>query len=84
MSNDVVCKTVSIGNIRMRIFDGQVRTLTNIRHIPDLNKNLLSLGVLKALGYKFFGENGGIKVTKGSMTTLKGCLLYTSPSPRDS
>ena len=30
MGNDDVCKIVGIGNIRMRMFDGQVRTLTNV------------------------------------------------------
>jgi len=72
MGNDVVCKTVGIDNICMRMFDGQVRTLTNVRHIPDLKKNLLSLETLEARGYKFFGADGAIKVTKGSMTILKG------------
>ena len=72
MENDVICKTVGIGNIRMRMFDGQVRTLTNVRHIPDLKKNLLSLETLEARGYKFFGADGAIKVTKGSMTILIG------------
>ena len=42
MENDNVCKTVGIGNIRMRMCDGQARTLTNVRHVPDLKKNLLS------------------------------------------
>ena len=69
MGNDV-CKTVSISNIRIRIFDGHVRTLTNVRHVLDLKK-LLSLGALEARGYKFFGADGGIKITKGSMTILK-------------
>ena len=55
----------------MRIFDGQVQTLTNVRHVPDLNKNILSLGALEARGYKFSGADGAIKVTKGSMTILK-------------
>ena len=72
MENDVVCKTVSIGNIRMRMFNGQVRTLTNVQHVPDLKKNLLSLRALEARGYKFSGANGAVKVTKGSMTILKG------------
>ena len=67
MGNDAVCKTVGIGNIRMRTFDGHVRTLTNVRHVSNLKKNLLSLG-----GYKFSGADEGIKVTKGSMMTLKG------------
>ena len=44
----------------------------NVRHILDLKKNLLSLGVLKARGYKFSGADRGIKVIRGSMTILKG------------
>ena len=70
-SETTPCKTVSIDNIRMRMFDGQVRTLTNVRHIPDLKKNFLSLGSLEARGYKFFGADGGIKITKGSMRFSK-------------
>jgi len=72
MGNDVVCKTVSISNIRIRMFDGRVRTLTNVRYVPYLKKNLLSLRALEAREYKFFGADGGIKVTKGSMMILKG------------
>jgi len=54
----------------MRMFDGQVRTLTNVHHIPYLSKNLFSLGALEAQGFKFSGADGGIKVTK--------CLLKKS------
>ena len=63
MGNDAMCKTVGIGNIRVRMFDGQVQTVTNVRHVPDSKKNLLSLGALEARGYMFSGANGGIKVT---------------------
>ena len=66
-----MCKIVGIGNICMRMFDGQVRTLTNIRHVPNLKKNLLLLGALEARGYKFFGADSGIKVTRCSMMNLK-------------
>ena len=72
MENDAVCKTVGIDNICIRMFDGQVRTLTNVRHVPDLKKNLLSLGALEVRRYKFSCANGGIKVTKDSMMILKG------------
>ena len=72
MGNDAVCKTVGIGNICMRMFDGQVRTLTSIRHFLHLKKNFLSLGVLEARGYKFLSADGGNKITKGPMTILKG------------
>jgi len=47
MGNNVVCKTVGIDNIRMRMFDGQVRTLTNVHRVPDLRKILFSLGALE-------------------------------------
>jgi len=72
MGNDIVCKTVGIGNICMRIFDGHVRTLSYVHRVPDLRKNLLSLGALKAQGCKFSGVDKGIKVTKGSMMIFKG------------
>ena len=72
MGNDVVCKTIGIGNICMKMFDGQVRTLMNVRYILNLKKNLLLLGTLETHGYKFSGADGAIKVTKGSMMILKG------------
>ena len=44
----------------------------NVRYILNLKKNLLSLGDLKAQVCKFSSAEGGIKVTKSSMTILKG------------
>jgi len=63
INNDVLCKTVGIDNIRMRMYD---------RHVLDLKKNLLPLEDLEACGYKFLGADGGIKVIKYSMMILKG------------
>ena len=72
MEKDVVCTTVGINNIHMRMFDRQVRTLTKVRHVSNLKKNLLSLGALETHGYKFSSADEAIKVTKGFMTILKG------------
>jgi len=71
MRNDVACKTVGIGSICMKMFDRQVRTLKNVRHVPDLRKNLLSLGAMEAQGCKFSSTDGALKVIKGSMMILK-------------
>jgi len=30
--------------------DGMIRTLTNVRHVPDLKRNFISLGTLESLG----------------------------------
>jgi len=72
MGDDDVCKTIGIGNISMRMFDGHVRTLINVCHVLILKKNLLSLGALKAQKCKFSSVDGGIKITKGSIPILKG------------
>ena len=55
MGNNVSCQTVGMGDIRIKMYDNTVRTLTSVRHVPDLKKNLISLGVLDSDGYKFTG-----------------------------
>jgi hypothetical protein len=72
MGNNVACKIVGIGSIRIRMYDGIVRILTNVRHIPDLKKNLISLGTLDSLGYTYSNEGGVIWVNKGSLVIMKG------------
>ncbi len=72
MGNDASCKVVGIGNIKIRMFDGVVRTLCDVRHIPDLKKNLISLGALDSNGFSFKSEGGAMKVLKGVMVVMKG------------
>lgn len=48
MENNVSCKTIGIGNIKIKMFDGVVRTLVKIRHVPNLKKNLISLDAFYA------------------------------------
>jgi hypothetical protein len=72
MGSDIAYKIVGIGTIRIRMHDGIVRTLTNVRPMPDLKKNLISLGTLESLGYKYSGESGVIRVCKGSLVVMKG------------
>ncbi|KAH0640081.1 hypothetical protein KY285_036667 [Solanum tuberosum] len=42
MGNNATCKIVGIGSVRVRCHDGTVRTITEVRHVPDLKKNLIS------------------------------------------
>ncbi|CAL9078946.1 unnamed protein product, partial [Musa textilis] len=53
--------------------DGIVRTLTNVRHVPDLKKNLISLGTLEALGCKYTVEGGVMKVSRNAIVVMKAC-----------
>lgn len=71
MGNDAQCKVAGIGTVQIKTNDGVVRTLTNVRYIPDLKRNLISLGTLESLGCKYSAEGGVLKVSKGSLVLLK-------------
>ena len=58
-------------SIPLKMHDGVVRVLKNVRHVPGLKRNLISLGTFEKDGYKFLAENGEIMVSKGNKTVLK-------------
>jgi hypothetical protein len=72
MGNGVHCKITSIGNIRIKMFDGVIRTLYDVRHVLEVEKNLISLGIFDSNGYGYKSEGGVMKVTKGAMVVMKG------------
>jgi hypothetical protein len=72
MGNNVACKIVGIGAVRIRMHDRTVKTLKNVRHVPDLKINLISLGTLDSLGYKYSGGGGVIRVSEGSLIVMEG------------
>ena len=53
MGNDSNSNVIKIGIVKVKIFDGVVRALSNVKHVPKLRKSLISLGVLDNLGYDF-------------------------------
>ena len=71
MGNDASCRVVRMGNIRLKMFDGVIRMLCDVRHVLDLRKNLISLGTLKSNDFSFKSANGVMKVSKGVLTMMK-------------
>lgn len=45
--------------------------LTDVRHVHDQKKNLISLGTLDATGYKYTGEGEVLNVSKGTLVVIK-------------
>ncbi|KAG9454909.1 hypothetical protein H6P81_007813 [Aristolochia fimbriata] len=72
MGNNAACKTVGMGTIKIKMFDGIVRTLADVRYVLELKKNLISLGALDSNGCSFNTTGGIMKVKKGSMVIMKG------------
>ena len=42
MGNNAYCKVAGIGTILIKKFNGVVRTLGDLKHVPDLKRNLIS------------------------------------------
>ncbi|GJX77801.1 gag-pol polyprotein [Tanacetum coccineum] len=54
--NDHELRIIGIGSIMVKMHDGTVRTIRDVRHVEGLKKNLLSLGQLDDLGCKLKRE----------------------------
>ena len=63
---------VGIGIVQIKTHDGIVRILANACHIPDLKRDLISLGTLKSNGYRYSAEGGVLKVFKRALVLMKG------------
>ena len=77
MGNDATCLVIGISTVKIKMFDGIVRVLSNVRHVPELRKNLISLGVLDDLGYSYSSKGGIMKITKGALMVMKGQKVST-------
>jgi hypothetical protein len=71
MGNDFSCKNVGFGSIHIKIHDVSVRTSTDVRHVPELINNFISLGVLDYAGYRCTTRGGVLKVSKGILKVMK-------------
>ncbi|CAL8167282.1 unnamed protein product [Prunus armeniaca] len=74
MRDDSSCLVKGIGTVGIKMFDGMIRVLGNVRYVPRLRKNLISLGTLDEAGYGYESKKGRFRVTKGSLVVMRGDL----------
>ena len=72
MGNGHPCKVEGISTVCIKIFDGMVRKLKEMRYVPQLKRNLISIDALKTLGLVVSIRDGILKMTKDSMVVMKG------------
>jgi len=63
-----------IGSIRFRMFDGVVREVSGMIHIPTCSENLISLGQLDRRGCTYETRGGVLRVKKGGRVVMRGVL----------
>ncbi|KAG8484084.1 hypothetical protein CXB51_023049 [Gossypium anomalum] len=74
MGNDNACKTMGVGTIQLKNHDGSIQVLTDVRYVPRLKKNLISLGVLESKVLTITLRDGLLKVVVGVLTVIKGTI----------
>lgn len=72
MDNDVTYKVARTGAVKVRMPNSVVRTLSDVRHVLDMTKNLISLSSLDCNGYQCVIEDGTLRVIKGDFKAIKG------------
>ena len=72
MGDDHPCNIKGMGTVRIKMDDGIVRELKEVRYVPQLKRNLISVGALEALGLVISVRDGVLRMIKGSMVVLKG------------
>ena len=87
MGNNQSCSVQGIGDIYLKMHDNKIRMLTNVRYVPRLKRNLISLGTLDELGYSYKAENDFMHIFKNNdliltgtnkhgLCVLNGCSLF--------
>ena len=69
------------GDVWIKTTSGNQWTLEDVRYIPGLKKNLISVGQLDSTGYAAEFGKGSWKIVKGAMVVARGTkfgTLYTT------
>ncbi|KAG8482610.1 hypothetical protein CXB51_024194 [Gossypium anomalum] len=69
MGNNASCKIAGVGTIKVKMFDGVVRTLSDVRNVPELKRNLISLSILDSKGYRYPAKSEGSTITGDALVS---------------
>jgi hypothetical protein len=72
LGNDTPCKIVGMGKVKIKQRNGNQWLLKEVRHFPNLSKNLISTGQFSSEGCISIFTNKTWKVIKGSLVIVKG------------
>lgn len=64
MGNKTVARVRGVGSIKIINEEGHTVLLSNVRYIPDIDRNLMSLGTVENEGYSFESHNGVLSIKK--------------------
>ncbi|GKA76683.1 hypothetical protein Tco_0783144 [Tanacetum coccineum] len=66
------CRVRGMGKVQVHMRDGSSFVLDNVKYVPELRRNMISLGTLEKKGFTVKMQSGKIKVINGSLVVLSG------------
>jgi len=66
MGDNRPCNMEGIYTVYIKMFNGMMRELKEVRYIPQLKRNLISVGALEALSLEISIGDSVLKMTRGS------------------
>jgi len=71
LGNSKACKVQGMGTVRLKMFDGREFLLKDVRFVPKLKRNLISISMFDSLGYCTRIEHEVCKISHGALITVK-------------
>ncbi|KAK4428874.1 hypothetical protein Salat_1187300 [Sesamum alatum] len=71
-TNNIPLTTFGCGSVRLKNQDGSIITLTGVRFVPELMKNLIYVGTLESKGFEVRAKDGVMKIISGARVVIKG------------
>ncbi|CAJ2674023.1 unnamed protein product [Trifolium pratense] len=75
LGNNKACKVQGMGTIRLKMYDDRDFLLKNVRYIPELKRNLISISMFDNLGYCTRIERGVMRISNGALVIAKGSKM---------
>ncbi len=72
LSDGSICDITGVGLVKIKMFNGVVRTLGGVAYVPKMRRNLISLGQLDSKGCRYLAVGGAMKITYGCLVLMKG------------
>ncbi|KAB2595479.1 DNA polymerase zeta catalytic subunit-like [Pyrus ussuriensis x Pyrus communis] len=68
MGNAIASAVAGKGKVTLKLTSGKELSLTNVLHVPDIRKNLISGSLLSNKGFKIVFESDKFVITKGGIS----------------
>ncbi|KAJ9546691.1 hypothetical protein OSB04_019234 [Centaurea solstitialis] len=78
LGNGTSCVTQGIGAVKIKMFDGCIRTFKNVKFVPSMTRSLISVGQLSRAGCRIRIEDQNLRISRGSIILMKGKLAENS------